>query len=289
MPLNVLVLRTEDGQHTLPCPPGTVLDVGSDPACEILLEGEGVFPHHCILRRMDERHFRITAIALAARFSVNGVLAADLGVDAPFEFGIAGETIQVDLLDDPKLGSPAGGELSEQQAEGAPSSTAEASAGRATRRDYLLQPASIRLRTGGRPVEVRVASPEVLAVAPMLLSEAAAPAHGPRTETPAEPVPGAQSPDVSPQQRDEEESSPVLLAGLLVCVAMIAAILWWKHRLDAEENRPANGAAPGRSSLRGAASPVPEATPIRDSASLARWLRLAGMPDVAAHMLMPSG
>jgi hypothetical protein len=98
----------------------------------------------------------------------------------------------------------------------------------------------------------------------------------------AEPKQKLEAPAAAEPKQDEEESSPLLLTGLLVCGVMIAAIIYWQQHLDQAfvppvvEERPVAPATPVPSNL------SPEAT-IRACEDLLR----AGAPMLAAHLLMP--
>lgn len=285
MPLDALTLRTEDGRHTLFCPVGTVVDVGRDPACEIILDGDGVLPHHCMLRRMGEKHFRVTAIPTSARFTVNGVMAADLGVDVPFTFGIDGEVIEFDLAATEPDATP---RETRQAATESADSESSAAAARATRRGYLLQPGALKLRAIRRAGEVLVEPLPALvkeAPAPPLLRLKTPPLPPGQTQRLSAPDPStAPSSTDTPQTADEEESSPVLVGGLLVCVAMIAAIFWWQRKLDDTEVAPKAKAS--------RTSPVRQLRPAKDftpteTLQACRRLRQAGVSMLAAHLLMP--
>lgn len=275
MPLNVLTLRTEDGLHSLSCPVWTVLDVGRDPACEIVLEGEDVQLHHCMLRRMGERHFRVTAVATSASFTVNNVSASDLGVDVPFQFGIGGETIEIDLVEEeeePALMEPP--EQVEATDDDVPDGTQEPPAARPGRRDYLLQQPPLKLRPNPRAGEVVMETSSV-ASAPTLLPVV--------TENPMEAGdhPETEAGAATPLETDDEDSSSLLLTGLMVCGVMIAGVFWWQQHLEA--------AVPSTTGVRTRA-PAPLLMPVITSAEIipaSRALRLAGIPKTAAHWLMP--
>ncbi len=272
MPLNVLTLRTEDGLHSLSCPVGTVLDMGKDPTCEIALEGAEVLPHHCILRRMGERHFRVTAVAPAASFTVNDVSASDLGVDVPFQFGIGGENIEIDLaaeddtpLVEPHEQGPADGD--------APGSSQEPPAARPSRRDYLLRRSPLKLRQGSRVGEVVMESSSVSSapsLQPVIMAEPIVAESLLNAETSA-----------SGPKTDDEGSSAVLFIGMLVCAVMIGGIFWWQQHLD--KTVPSTPIAKARP-----ATPVvmPEIT-TADIIPASRALRLAGASMTAALWLMP--
>lgn len=269
MPLNVLTLRTEDGLHSLSCPVGTVLDVGRAAGCEITLEGEDVLHHHCLLQRMGELHFRVTAVAPSASFTVNDVSACDLGVDVPFRFGIGGETIEIDLVTEAEVAGldrsgsgPTGGDIADHE----PSATT-----RPSRRDYLLQRSPLKLRQNPRVGEVLLEASPMEAASPPVVHGPSLPGEQENAE--AEAVPAA--------KRDEEESSSLMFAGLMVCAVMIAGILWWQQHLEA--------AVPSATVVRTRA-PVPLLMPVITSAEIipaSRALRLAGIPMTAAHWLMP--
>ncbi|WP_449069573.1 tetratricopeptide repeat protein [Prosthecobacter sp.] len=270
-----MTLRTEDGLHSLSCPVGTVLDVGKDAECEIALEGAGVLPHHCMLRRMGERHFRVTAVAPSASFTVNDVSASDLGVDVPFKFGIGGETIEIDLAADE--GAPSADLVEQGAANGADGAEAAPgpSSARPSRRDYLLQPAPLKPRLGGRVGEVLIeASPAAMSATspPLVIPESA------RLQNQQNAEAGASRPEV-----DDEESSSLLFVGLMVCAVMIAGIFWWQRRLDEAVPSPSTQIVRARPA-------VPVLRPVITSAEIipaCRALRLAGISMTAAHWLMP--
>lgn len=261
MPLNVLTLRTEDGLHSLSCPVGTVLEVGRAPGCEILLEGEDVLHHHCLLQRMEELHFRITAVAPSASFTVNDVSACDLGVDVPFRFGIGGETIEIDLVTEKEAAAPAGGNGTDH----------EPAAARPSRRDYLLQRSPLKLRQNSRVGEVVLETSPTAVAPPLMVQEPARPSSSEDVEPEA----------VTEVNVDEEESSSLLFVGLTVCAVMIAGIFWWQQHLEAAV--PAIPVAKAR-------PPAPLVMPAVTAADVipaSRALRLAGVPMTAAHWLMP--
>lgn len=269
MPLNVLTLRTEDGLHSLSCPVGTVLDVGRAAGCEILLEGDEVLHHHCLLQRMGELHFRITAVAPSASFTVNDVCACDLGVDVPFRFGIGGETIEIDLVTEEEVAglAPAGASADS----GGDASGHEPATTRPSRRDYLLQRSPLKLRQNSRIGEVLLETSSMAASLPPLIQE-------PEGSILMENAEG----EVAPAAKvDEEESSSVLFAGLMVCAVMIAGIFWWQQRLEA---------AVSSTTVVRKRAPVPLLSPVITAADIipaSRALRLAGIPMTAAHWLMP--
>lgn len=296
MAQDLLTLHTEDGRHALPCPVGAVLDLGHDPACEIMLEGEGVLPHHCMLRRMAERHFRVTAIATSARFTVNGVIATDLGVDVPFTFGIDGESIEFDLAAETEAESPAAEPGDPPSASGTGSDSGAvagaAATARSSRRDYLLQPATIKLRTGRRAGEVLLERPSAaLHAEPKppqreALPPAARPPLAPaETQRPAQPAaPAAGDP---PSSAGEEESSPLLLGGLLVCAAMVAGIFWWQHQLDAAE-APPRAASSRAAELQAPAAFATAAFSEAETLAACRSLHASGAAILAAQLLLPA-
>ncbi len=261
MSLTVLTLRTQDGEHRISCPLLSSLDLGSAPECEIALDGVGILPKHCVLYRTGEKTFQIIAAVAVAHFTVNGVTAGELEVDVPFKFGIADEIIEVDLVSEEDEKPLQAAEVTEAAAG---NETNDSAAGaRATRRDYLLQPTSLKPRGGGRVAELIVQTPPEPAAA-------------------VEPKQKLETPAVAEPRQDEEESSPLLLTGLLVCGVMIAAIIYWQQHLDQAfvppvvEERPVAPATPVPSNL------SPEAT-----IHACEDLLHAGAPMLAAHLLMP--
>lgn len=258
MSLTVLTLRTPDGEHRISCPLLASLNLGSAPECEITLDGVGILPKHCVLYRTGEKTFQIIAAFAVARFTVNGVIGGELEVDVPFKFGIADEVIEVDLVseaDEMPLKDEGEGKTA------AESATDDASAvARPNRRDYLLQPTVMKPRAGERVGEVIVeSSPEP---APVVV----------RVEVPEKAA------EIEPKH-DEEESSSLLLTGLLVCGVMIAAIIYWNQQLDEASSQPV---AKVQMTLPDKTNFTPKQI-IRAGEDLLQ----AGAPMLAANLLMP--
>ena len=265
MALTVLTLCTQDGEHRIPCPLHASLTLGSGPDCDITFEGVGILPRHCVLYRTGERTFQIVALFAAAQFTVNGVISAELEVNAPFKFGIGGEVFDLDLATADEAPLP---ETAEAEPEtGADGALASA---RASRRGYLLKPSSLKPRAGERVGEV--------ILAPAALPEAVTPLTAEPAAPPVPTVAATAETEVHPDE-EEEGSSALLLTGLLVCAAMIAGIIYWPHHLD-----QLSAAKPGAEAQSGggAASLSPEAT-VRACAELLQ----AGAPLLAAQLLMP--
>lgn len=270
MPLNVLTLRTEDSLHEISCPQDSSIDLGCAPECEIVLEGAGILPRHCVLRRVGEKRFRVTAAVPVAHFVVNGVTAGDLEVDVPFTFGINNEGIVIDL------GSDETEKLPPEETDNAATfeETENAAATRTNRRDYLLQPSAVKPRAGERVGEVLIESPPVMEVentAPQVVEEATS---APSVSTPESP------PAEAATHADAEESSSLFFSGLLICGLMIAAIFFWQRHLDE---------GPGTTTTR---PPAPAAVIETDHSpetmlNACRDLRLAGASTIASHVLMP--
>ncbi len=215
MALTVLTLRTEEGEHRISCPLHASLTLGCGPECDVTFEGVSILPRHCVLYRTGERTFQIIGVFVAAQFSVNGVISSELEVDVPFKFGIGGEVFDVDLAEGEEPLEEAVVEASEAGTEGAPTGP------RVSKRGYLLKPISLKPRGGVRVGEVIlpvVSAPEM--EMPMALPPANLPP--PSVEVAAE----------TKLPQDEEESSSLLLMGLLVCGAMIAGIVYWPYHLD---------------------------------------------------------
>lgn len=253
MALTVLTLRTGDEEHRISCPLHATLTMGCGPDCEVTFEGAGILPRHCVIYRTGEATFQIIGEHAAAEFSVNGVIASELEVNAPFRLGIGGEVFDVDL------------------AEGEVMASQEAVAGaavpgtRPSRRGYLLRPISLKPRAGERVGGVILERPAVP------VSEVPAPVP------PTMPATQAVACAVGAERAVDEERSPVLLlAGVMLCGAMVAGILYWPHHLD----RLAD-ARPGKLE-RAEAAPEPEKT-VRACEDLI-W---AGAPSLAARVLMP--
>lgn len=268
MPSNLLILRTADGRHSLPCPPGASVDLGSDPACEVVLEGEGILPRHCVLNRTGDTHFQITAFTPTARFTVNNVSASDLSVEVPFTFGIDGETIEFDLGVEADAEAPPA-DAPHMPAE-PPAKAVEPSSltPRANRRGYLLQPPAVKPRVAGRVGEVVLVQPGSTFVPPPL----------PVEEVPPETLPPSEPPPAPAAKADDEESSPLLFAGLVLCGLMIFGVLWWQRHVDAVFSSVGTQAA----------APVATHLPTdADIMAACRDLRLAGLSTTAAHLQRP--
>jgi len=264
---SVLTLHTADGLHELACPLGASIDLGTHIECEIVLEGAEIMPRHCALTRIGERRLRIKRLDDEAKFSVNDVEAPELEVDAPFRFGIGGETIMFDLVaeEESEAETRAADSLSE------PVATSEEAPGpqRAGRRDYLLQPGKLRPRVPEGVSEVRLppvpesTTPEV-------------PPDSPKEEAP--PTEAVEAKEKSETESDAP-SSRVLFAGLAFCGLMVGAILWWQHYLDAIEPAATPSAAQKIAIVRDFSA----GDFLRAGASL----RVAGLPAHAEQLLLP--
>jgi TPR repeat protein len=265
----VLTLRTAEGLHQISCPMDSFIDIGSAPECGIVLDGGNVLPWHCVLHRVGEKRFRLRRAVTEAWFTVNGVCAADLEVETPFRFDAGTEEITFDLVAE-------GEELSDQPVDeetkveagplDVPSDEAQAAA-RASRRDYLLQPTSMKPRAGRRIGEVVIENSPVGAVDELVFSEPAASVTGTET-TPPE------------SKAEPEESSSLMFAGLVICGLMIGAIFYWQHYLDT---------VPLPAGLAVEEPPAAVARELSDDevVALAAELRMAQMPMFAAHLVMP--
>ena len=281
MALTVLTLRSQDGgEHRISCPLHGSLTMGSGERCDITFEGPGIHGRHCVLYHTGERTFQIIGVVAAAQFSVNGVIASELEVNAPFKFGIGGEIFEMDLAEGEEELLP---EPEEAGGSGAETGEAMASA-RPSRRGYLLKPITLKPRAGARVGEVILpAFPP-----PKAEEESAAVPAGPVAERPgaeepvANPQPAAQTElaakaTAAGKAEPEEEVSPsLLMMGLLVCGAMIAGVIYWPHHLDRLANEK-----PGA-----AAQPAGDVSPEKTVRACAA-LRSAGAPLVAAQLLMP--
>ncbi|MBN8419527.1 MAG: hypothetical protein J0L73_11465 [Verrucomicrobia bacterium] len=238
------------------------LTLGCGPDCDVTFEGVGILPRHCVLYRTGERTFQIIGVYAAAQFSVNGVISSELEVNVPFKFGIGGDVFDVDLCEEDRtvLPEPAGvepGVVGDGGQQG----------GRTSRRGYLLRPITLKPRGGLRVGEV------ILATSP------APEAGSPGLPQPASEMPRAAEPIVETKAvPDEEESSSLLLVGLLLCGAMIAGVVYWPHHLDQLSAEKAEVVA------RRVTEPMlpPEET-VKACEDLAR----AGAPRLAAQILMP--
>ncbi len=258
MALRVLTLRNADGEHRISCPLHASLTLGCGPDCDVTFEGVGILPRHCVVYRAGERTFQIIGEFAAAQFSVNGVISSELEVEVPFKFGIGGEVFDVDVAEEEE------GALKEESgpvAGGAPTGA------RTSRRGYLLKPISLKPRAGERVGGVILATTSAPEVEAQALPQSASVTS--RTVEPAVET----KPPV-----DEEESSSLLLAGLLVCGAMIAGVVYWPHHLDQiADSRPDAVVQPAT-----APDFSPEAT-IRVCEDLLQ----AGAPTLAAQVVMP--
>lgn len=263
MALTVLILRTSDGEHRIPCPLHSSLTLGCGPECDITLEGVNILPRHCVFYHTGEHTFQIIGVYAAAQFSVNGVISSELEVNVPFKFGIGGEIFDIDLAAEETEPLPV-----EETPPPAARTEAPSLESRPSRRGYLLKPITLKPRAGERVAEV---------ILP--------PAPPPAAELPPPPSasPPPQKADASAAavpQPDQEESSALLLTGLLLCGAMIAAIIYWPHHLDQlESSTPATVAQPME-----VAAPAlsPQAT-----VRACEDLRRAGAPLLAAQILKP--
>lgn len=300
MPPTVLTLRSADGLHELACEMDSSIALGSAPEGEIVLDGEAVLSRHCVLRRIGERRFQISRAVPEARFTVNGVTASELEVETPFQFGVGDELITFDLATegtllpelpawDEPVAQPEPAPLAEPASAAEPEPadapipqdepvTAEEAveilaptewqqvAARASRRDYLLQPTTVKPRMGERPGEVLIDLPPLFTVA---------------AEAPATPVASKASHENHPNvvKAEPEESSPLLFASLVICGVMIAAIFYWQHHLD-------SGAQETEMVLD---SPEPGMRDVESDKVLqaVMSLRRASLPMISAHLAMP--
>lgn len=243
------------------------LTLGCGPDCDVMFEGVGILPRHCVLYRTGERAFQIIGVYAAAQFSVNGVISSELEVEAPFKFGIGGEVFEVDVAEgEAEVPLREGAEVETGLgAEGAPAGL------RPSRRGYLLKPITLKPRVGQRvgavilesaaPPENEVPMPTQAATPPALTVEAMV-----ETPLPAD------------ENEEEGESSKLLLAGLLVCGAMIAGIFYWPHHLDQLSAAKPEVVLP------------PVVVPVLAPEAMVRAcqdLMQAGAPQMAAQVLMP--
>ncbi|MFN0080650.1 MAG: hypothetical protein ACKVY0_29630 [Prosthecobacter sp.] len=268
MPLTVLTLRTADSLHELSCPIDASIDLGSSSECEIVLDGGAILPRHCVFRRVAEKRFRIQRAVPEAWFTVNGVYAPDLEVETPFQFSLGMEEIRFDLGVEGEEPPEQAEEASSAEEAGSDAPAEESQAVvRSNRRDYLLQPTAMKPRAGERVGEVIVESSPESAVAlssPVsVLEQAKAPEPAAADEA----------------KHDEEESSSLLLTGLLVCGVMIAAIIYWNRHLDQVSSPPVAKVQVA----------VPERTHFTPEQIIraCEELRHAGAPLLAANLLMP--
>ncbi len=257
MDLTVLTLRTQDGEHRIACPLHASLTLGCGPDCDVTFEGVGILPRHCVLCRTGERTFQIIGVYAAAQFSVNGVISSELEVNVPFKFGIGGEVFDVDLAEGEEVPfvepSP--------EVEGVPAGQ------RPSRREYLLKPITLKPRAGQRVGAV------ILEAAPPPEIEVSMPTQAASLTTQT-----VEAMVETPVPADEEESSKLVLVGLLLCGAMIAGIVYWPHHLDQLSASKPDVVLPPVV----APALAPEAT-VRACEDLLR----AGAPQLAAAMLMP--
>ena len=264
MALTVLTLRTQDGEHRISCPLHASLTLGCGPECDVTFEGPGILPRHCVLYRTGERTFQIIGVFAAAQFSVNDVVSSELEVNAPFRFGIGGDVFEVDLAEEEAAPLQEAVEaVPGDEAGRAPSSV------RISRRGYLLKPITLKPRAGQRVGEV-------------ILPTAPAPEAAPPTPPQAVSVPSQNVEPVADTKPppEEEGSSSLLLAGLVVCGAMIAGVIYWPHHLDEiSAARPDPVAQPG-------ALPAPILPPELTIRACEDLLH-AGVPLLAAQLLLP--
>lgn len=269
MSLTTLTLRTADGVHELHCPMGSSIDVGSSAACEIVLDGGAILPRHCVLRRVGTRRFHVKRAVPEARFTVNGVCAADLEVETPFWFDGGTEEIIFNLIaegddsSEPVVEKEASAEVVVPEVPVEEMQTPT----RTNRRDYLLQqPAPLRPRMGERVGEVVIEASSAPSVDESVLPE------------PVAANAGAEA--VAESKAEPEESSSFMFAGLVICGLMIGAIFYWQHYLDSVPS-PA-----------GLVVDEPRAMVVREFSAdeivaLAAELRAAQMPMFAAQFVMP--
>lgn len=277
----VLRLHSADGLHELACPADACIEIGSVPECEIMLEGAAILPRHCVLRRTGEKRFRIQRAAQEACFTVNDVHGPDLEVETPFRFGIGAEEITFSLVVE--------GEEADEEATAAAVQPVEEpiheeqSSGRANRRDYLLQPTTMRPRAGERVGEVVLENDESGRGRPRSEIEAAEiveDAEGgrgrPRSGGEVEPLS-----ETKPEATVEESSSKLVFAGLLVCGLMVGGIFYWQQFLDGmpPSSAPAVVATSRKFEARELSS--------EELIEVAADLRQAGMSMLATHVLMP--
>ncbi len=232
MALTVLTFRTQDGEHRISCPLYGSLTLGSDPECSVKFEGVGILARHCVLYRTGERTFQIIGVFAAAQFSVNGVIASELEVEAPFKFGIGGEVFDVDLAQE-------GEEALQEMPEAEPGAVAEGvtTGTRTSRRGYLLKPITLKPRAGERVGGVILPT----ALVPALTSTFPPEVEVPKSLAPVRQTVGAvvetkppaeARPSEERKPLGEEEESSLLLVGLLVCGLMIAGVFYWPQHLD---------------------------------------------------------
>jgi TPR repeat protein len=260
----VLTLCTPDGEHRISCPRHSSLTLGSAPECEIMVEGAGILPRHCTLYRTGDRTFQIVALFAAAKFSVNGVISSELEVEVPFKFGIGGEVFELGLATEEEAPLHEAGEA------------AQGAGPRSSRRSYLLKPVALKPRAGQRVGEV------------ILEGVSQAEEETPVVSRPAaRPTVRLEAADETASKPDEEESSSLLLTGLVVCGAMIAGIVYWPHHLDQMSGSMSAAAAePVTAASSSVAAAIPELTPEATVQACAGLLH-AEAPVLASHVLMP--
>lgn len=270
MALTVLTFRTPASEHRISCPLYGSLSLGSDPECNVTFEGAGVLPKHCVLYRTGERTFQIIGVFAVAQFSVNGVIASELEVEAPFKFGIGGEVFDVDLAQE---GEETLQEMPEVEtgavADGATTGT------RPSRRGYLLKPITLKPRAGERVGGVILPTAPAPAPAKEVEASKSLPPVSQTVEVAVETKPPAETKaEEETKPLGEEEESSLLLVGLLVCGLMIGGVFYWPHHLDqATAAKSAGVDAPILSQ---------EAT-VRACEDLLH----AGAPQLAAQVLLP--
>lgn len=236
-----------------------------------MLEGATILPRHCVLRRIGETRFRIQRVRPEACFTVNGVYGPDLETETPFRFGIGAEEITFSLVADSEEADEEVNAIV-QQADGLVHE--DQSGARVNRRDYLLQPTTLRPRAGERSGEIvlrneqggggtrrREATVESENVEDVSLNET-------KTELPI--------------VEAEESSSTLILAGLMICGLMIGGIFYWSHFLDEMPLSPSPSVVTTSQKF-GA-----RALSVEEMIAAAAHLRRAGMAMQAVPMLMPS-
>lgn len=256
MSLTTLTLRTADSLHELHCPIGASIDLGSSPECEIVLEDDAVLPRHVSLRRVDETRFRIAHATSEASFMVNGVSGEVLEVEAPFWLGLVDDRIFFELQDEELPFQEAESESIKQSTDESPTSA------RVGRRDYLLKPSRMRLR-----------SREPLAGNQM---ERAPEPPTPATPSPPEEEQASPAPTAEPAPAPEESSS-LFFTVLLTCGLMVAGIYLWQRVLDQSPNSEAVSDQ----------ERTPHAATEEETLTAARQLRMAHATTLATVLLMP--
>ncbi|MFO1485146.1 MAG: hypothetical protein U1F71_17430 [Verrucomicrobiaceae bacterium] len=285
MSRTVLRLLTADSLHELACPLDVLITVGSGLECEIVLDGATILPRHCEFRRVGDQRFRIKRAVPEAWFTVNGVCAPDLEVDVPFRFGIGTEVITFDLAveGEAKLEQSGPDTAAADVMNVAGAAQPPAHSGR---RDYLLQPATLRRRAGDRSGVVVESTPAAtLPVQVVSESATAVSGGGLRSVTRKEAPAPASKPELNDmkcldEDKAQEESSGLVWAGLCVCGLMIGAIIYWQHHLDA--------APPAEDPVMEAVEvPTTREFSTDEMVAIASELRRAHMPMLSAHLLMP--